>query len=99
MSHIGVAAGVGHAGQGQDVFLGLFADDADDVVDGDLAHQPAARLDHGGADQVVLVEDVGDFFLVHVDRDLGDLFHDLGKRRLAGVTQQDWLIGVAPTGL
>jgi hypothetical protein len=85
---VGVAAGVADPGQGQDVLLGLLADDADDVVDGDLAHQPAAGLDHRGADQVVLVEDVGDFLLVHVDGDLGHRLHDLGQGRLALAGQQ-----------
>ena len=66
----------------------LFLDDADDVVDGDLADQPPARLDHRGGDQVVLVEDVGDLFLVHVDRDFGDRLHDLGQRRVALGAQQ-----------
>ncbi len=85
----GVAAGVGHAGQGQDVLLGLVADDLDDVVDGDLPHQTAARIDDRRADQVVLVEDVGDLFLVHADIDFGRRLHQLGQRRLAAAAQQD----------
>ena len=45
----GVTTGVGHTGQGQDVFLALILDDAHNVIDGDLAHQPTAGVEHNRA--------------------------------------------------
>ena len=37
---------------------------------------------------MILVEDIGDFFLIEVDGDLVHRLHDLGQRRLAGRSQQ-----------
>src|SRR5690606_38068277 len=84
----GVAAFVGHAGQPQDVLAVLFLDDVDDVVDGDLAHQPPAGVDHRGRNQVVLLEDVGDLFLVQLGADLGHRLHQVDEAHLAAGPQQ-----------
>ena len=63
------------AGQEQNILSGLFLDDVDDVVDGDHADQPPARVHHRRRDQRIFLELERHFFLVHVDRDQRLLAH------------------------
>ena len=53
----------------QGVFARFLGDDVNDIVDGQLAHQPSAVIDHGGADQRVFLESQRHLFLIHVGRD------------------------------
>src|SRR5690606_18349711 len=87
LQHAGRAVLVRDAGQTQDVLAVLFLNDVDDVIDGQLADQPPARIDHGRRDQVILLEDIGDFFLIDVDLDDVDRLHQLGQRRGARAAQ------------
>lgn len=59
------------------VFLGLFLDDVDDVIDGENTDQPAVVVDDGRGEQVILLEELGCFFLVHLGRDgVAGVVHD-----------------------
>ena len=46
------------AGRRHDFVRGFFADDVDDVVDGDAAQQLAVLIDHGGGHQVAVLEEL-----------------------------------------
>src|SRR5690606_8651174 len=52
------------------------------------ANQTPAGVDHGRRDEVIFLEDVGDFFLVLIDGDVVDRLHDLGQGRGPGAAQQ-----------
>ena len=60
------------AGRAEGLVLGLFADDVDDVIDGDAAEQDVVVVDDRRGDPVVVGELARDFArrLLHADRRL-----------------------------
>jgi hypothetical protein len=68
-----------HAGQRTDVLLVLLLQHAHDVVDGDLADEPAGVVHHGREIRRYFSTGVGHLLLVLVDADLGDVLADLGQ--------------------
>ena len=52
------------AAEMQDLLRRLLLDDVDDVIDRQHADQPPVLVDHGGGEQIVLLELEGDVLLL-----------------------------------
>ena len=75
--------------QAADVFFGLLLDHVDDIVVHDYANQPSRLVGNRRRSQIVLLEDVGDFFLIHIDGDDPRIgLHDVTNRNRASRPQQ-----------
>ena len=68
----------------QQVFLAFFADDVDDVVDGDHAGEAPGFVDDRRGGHVIFLEGLRDLFLVHLRADQDERrAHDVAERRFA----------------
>ena len=70
--------------QAQDVLVGFFLNDVDNIVSGDDPDEPSVAIDDSGGNQRVFLEPQRDLFLVHVDGDQCLLMrHDFADRNAA----------------